>query len=113
MEMNRMHTPGPWLNGHWHGNGAIGIRAVGFTCTNNPLATVEAPRVLVDGFPAVTEACVETAEANARLIAAAPRLLAVLKSAMGWHGELTPCDEPDDGLRELLLDMQAAIAAAE
>lgn len=51
-------------------------------------------------------------EANCRLIAAAPDLLAALKAAENWHGELDICDVPDDGLRGLLQQMRDAIQKA-
>lgn len=47
-------------------------------------------------------------EANAKLIAAAPDLLAVAKAAACWFGELGN----DDGAQGLLDDLRAAIAKA-
>ena len=78
------HTPGPWINCHWDGFGSIAIRVPGFTLIpGNLIAQVEAPRVVGDGrLEIVIDAkCVEVAEANARLIAASPDLLAACKLA--------------------------------
>ena len=46
---------------------------------------------------------------NVKLIAAAPDLLAVVKMAANWFGELGN----DDGAQGLLDDLRAAIAKAE
>ncbi len=73
------------------------------------------PRALLQSNDSLKDPAEEIADAFMKdpLIAAAPDLLAALESCFCWHGELDPCDEPDDGLRGLLLQMQAAIAKAK
>ncbi len=77
------HTPGPWIDRHWDGNQQITITAAQFRGPN-VLALVRPPLTVVYlGTDKETWECtsrdVDEAGANARLIAAAPDLLAALK----------------------------------
>jgi hypothetical protein len=90
------HTPGPWEVGS-EGNGKPG-----YVYCNNSLGSAVA---IVFGKPLrLTVFSPEEEEANARLIAAAPDLLAALKFAQSIIGH------PDDAGSQLIAD---AIAKAE
>ena len=83
------HTPGPWFahdNGHyWEitcSDGAFG-QTVGDACASNAMyGPFEGP----DGEPT------NNGEANARLMASAPDLLAVLKAFPGFTDDATVGD---------------------
>lgn len=91
------HTPGPWAV-----HGDIGT-LIGSDDRKMMLAEVLYKHVVTEwGRP------LDEAQANARLIAAAPDLLAVVESAANWFGELGN----DDGAQGLLDDLRAAIAKA-
>lgn len=87
------HTPGPWTIHGW-GDGDYEVNAASETVCNVP------------GFDDET-VDVDKAEDNARLIAAAPELLAALKQCL--LRLRVDCEEDSD-LRE---DAEAAIAKAE
>lgn len=92
--MSAQHTPGPWfLEGNWsdQGRGPLG----GWVSSNPPagMPIFELGPVVGDRAEIV---------ANARLIAAAPDLLAACQQALELH-------EPDEGIGHVL---QAAIAKA-
>ena len=94
--MTAQHTPGPWerpikaLGGEWHVNSPDDQLFV---------------RVL--GAPA-------TADANARLIAAAPLMLDALRNALAYLESECPQESTDDCTSCALIcyDIRAAIAAA-
>ena len=105
--MTTQHTPGPWTFEGDHTHRSFNIRQLGHligtsdqakhicTINNRP------PHVLANRDPGI-------AEANARLIAAAPELLAVLKKwATFAHDNYT-----DEDIT-WLVEMRAAIAKAE
>lgn len=54
----------------------------------------------------------EIVAANARLIAAAPDLLNMLRDAENWFREYDVQNSPDSGAQLLLTDIRAAIAKA-
>jgi hypothetical protein len=85
------HTPGPWRIGD-----------AGHTVFGPPNGS-PSPRTVATVVPH------NDRRDNARLIAAAPDLLAVCRSAANWFGELGN----DDGAQGLLDDLLAAIAKAE
>ena len=93
--MEAKHTPGPWEAGHYNGTPTI------FDSRGNgtiPLATVHD---VTTGDP----------EANARLIAAAPDLLAACEALAQWADkECMPVGETNDGPWDQL---DAAIAKAK
>lgn len=82
-DMNTQHTPGPWQQGDGY---------------NAHATTVHIKSTLI--------AKAET-EADARLIAAAPDLLAALARAVAW------CDEHGDTRHEWYADARAVIANLE
>lgn len=86
--MSEAHTPGPW---QWNGSGAIwsksvpGVRVCSFECTDDDTGTIRF------GFNKHGRTQ-EEATANAKLIAAAPDLLAALRPfAEGYTGDNAPC----------------------
>jgi hypothetical protein len=87
------HTPGPW--------------------TNSPSCHVYSPRgeLVADAGESYTLA-ISTMEANARLIAAAPDLLAALYEATEWIYERNLYDG-GTGLLPVVAIMRAAISKAE
>lgn len=100
--MSEKHTPGPWVVGD---GGRMVLRDVPGICDGH------------DGYAvAVTSAHsllpVEEARANARLIAAAPDLLAALKALQLQALQSNVNDPANDWGREALALTRAAIAAA-
>ena len=83
--MEAKHTPGPWMNS----NGTILAPAGKVAEAGNPG---------YDGFAAESE---DEAIANARLIAAAPDLLAALRKALEWveHVQSVAWDSIPEGMR--------------
>lgn len=92
-----MHTPGPWTSG----------RAIPADDTVSRIvrAGVDHIAVVMD-----LEGAAQEAADNARLIAAAPDLLAALQALVG-EADLGEIDH-DDGTRALLAQARAAIARA-
>lgn len=85
------HTPGPW---HFDRHGyALYVNS------GDTLVTA----LSMDGKR------LETSEADARLIASAPEMLAVLQDLAAYFG---PTPDVDNGLDEILTAARAAIAAA-
>ena len=76
------HTPRPWVCRHWDGNQQIVIESVHHRGPNE-LALVRPPLTATphDGWTCTEENVAEN-EANARLIAAAPELLAACKLSL-------------------------------
>lgn len=105
------HTPGPWTYEGDHTHRQFNIRMLGHLigvrdeakhiCTVNNLP----PHVLANRDQA-------TAEANARLITAAPDLLAALDRAEAFIAGFED-DDTQDGIPEMLAAMRAAIAKAK
>jgi hypothetical protein len=100
--MSAGHTPGPWTYEGDHTHRQFNIRMLGrdaqHICTVNNLP----PHVLANREQS-------TAEANARLIAAAPDLLAALVELDAWAMNESGADYPN-GTFEVV---RAAIAKAE
>ena len=111
-----MHTPGPWKENHWDNHQQITITALAFRGPN-VLALVRPP--LTWNEQEQTYDCtaedVSEAGANARLMAAAPDLLAALKLAYGCVGSNDMVySEGTHGDRIYVSDaIKAAIAKAE
>jgi len=110
------YTPGPWTIDHQR----IGPHGepVALLCdVNDPMTgtVIDWPR----GNDSGTAMSIDDAEneANARLIAAAPALLAALRRLMDWEGFCAPgghqaVDEAAQTAREIWSDALAAIASA-
>jgi hypothetical protein len=98
------HTPGPWIVGN-DGQG-IYVHPMG-----REGFTVSQPSGL---DPNVTHVGAHTAEANARLIAAAPDLLATLRDSVAWLAEHAPymSGAVEEGYAATIDGMRAAIAKA-
>jgi hypothetical protein len=95
-----MHTPGPWTVEQ---DDQIWVRP----------ASIDDP-VICDLAPRDADVFTEEDEANGRLIAAAPDLLAQLKRAVQLMEDADLDDEPHDDEGHLLLQAcRAAIAKAE
>ena len=96
---NAKHTPGPWSSSMWTDDvaGAVGWSIV---CGD------AGHRVPTNTFETDDE---EEAEANARLIAAAPELLEALQAYDAWADKTPPHDQELKVLRERI---RAAIAKA-
>lgn len=102
--MQKQHTPGPWVVtavGSCHG-----IHPAASENERDDICRITPHNYHPDGWPA---AKVE-AEANARLIAAAPDLLAALQALVG-EADLGEIDHEDE-TRRLLDVARAAIAKA-
>jgi hypothetical protein len=99
MASETKHTPGPWRVAAMRGfAGSIGVGPKGETA----VAVIAA-----DAFPSEREA-------NARLIAAAPELLAALRAMIGvWEHGIDPSDEQEIGEPTAVRWARAAIAKAE
>ena len=76
------HTPGPWGTAQGQNAGNIGVRARGAA---ELFRVAYVPVLPMDG-------CREEAEANARLIAAAPELLSALKRLAAFACHTAPPD---------------------
>jgi hypothetical protein len=105
------HTPGPWMVGELHsGSALVDIKARGLVVT----------RTLVLSADPDCDPLIE-AEANARLIAAAPDLLAALKGLLEEAGSLASLvdqefnvgDDPSNADGDAFKCAEAAIAKAE
>jgi hypothetical protein len=77
------HTPGPWRVGN-----------AGFTVFG-PKTERPAPVVVAEIPPPTPRVSREERKANARLIAAAPEVLAALETSLKWL-EAAQADEPED-----------------
>ena len=98
--MSAAHTPGPWVFGNWP-TGTAGVKS------ESGWVDVWAPTESGHGLPFA--ACKHhDEEANARLIAAAPDLLAALQEA----ADLLRCCGPEANEFGLLDRVDAAIAKA-
>lgn len=107
------HTPGPWFVVQMPGHGStlcIGRRDQ--QQTNGTIGDAPIAQVL-DGAAHWTEKY--PAEANARLIAAAPELLEALKawSNASWLAGVAPDIDSNDPFASMLAQTHAAIAKAE
>ena len=104
------HTPGPWVSSEVNQLGSPVV--VGFTVTAGRASVAKIAHRL-SGFSAAPPN--EAAEANARLIAAAPELLDALKAFVEAMAAVNPLDPADLPRRMGLLvpAARAAIAKAE
>jgi hypothetical protein len=92
------HTPGPWENHKWN-------------CEEHQISAKGGTIALVShSHTLVSEA---EADANARLIAAAPDLLAALRDVLAHTGMEIITEEDQIRWTSVLEDAKAAIAAAE
>ncbi|MBE7553137.1 MAG: hypothetical protein HS126_18850 [Anaerolineales bacterium] len=105
--MNQQHTPGPWywtrekIGDEWH----CFLRGQP-NHLNDTLVTAMRPDLAA--FPYATET------PNARLIAAAPDLLAALEAMMNYHhGGSLETASVNDRIKEINRMAQAAIARAK
>lgn len=89
--MNTQHTPGPW---HTAGDQGVQIRS-----EKHQIAKVWTMRG-------------NEWKANARLIAAAPDLLEVLKEIVGFWDSIVPIECVNDCVNDLHVKARAAIAKA-
>jgi hypothetical protein len=94
------HTPGPW-EVHEYGDGD----SLAIHYSDND-------RICFMATHGGSQAQWEAIQANARLIAASPDLLAMLHCAENWLREYDMQNSPDSGAHELLRDIRAAIAKA-
>ncbi len=98
------HTPGPWAageqsGGDWLIQSNIESHLPPWAVQNDTIGAVRAN---------------DNAEANARLIVAAPELLAALKAVVEWLPDPRPHRLTDsDGLNSVEQQARAAIAKAE
>lgn len=109
--MSAKHAPGPWTYESDHTHRQYNIRMLGHLigtraeakhiCTVNNLP----PHVLANRDQS-------TAEANARLIAAAPDLLAALDRAEAFISGFED-DDTQEGVTEMLAAIRAALANAK
>lgn len=106
--MGVKHTPGPWHRQESHPIMGSAIRFDGTPVERVYTATIssELPRMQIRVETEISEG---EAAANACLVEAAPELLAALKAAENWFGELGN----DDGAQGLLDDIRSTIAKAE
>jgi hypothetical protein len=100
MMTKQKHTPGPWAANEYGSHIEVAT-----TAANVPL--ISPPIVSWLGFD---DAFRKKAEhrANAKLIAAAPSLLAVGAEALEWL-ENHACDESDPGVMGLIKNLRAVI----
>lgn len=99
------HTPGPWKyrrDGDRH-YVAYGI----YEIVSSVWGTIEAETGDIKTYQANSQ----EREANARLIAASPEMLATLKSIAETLDKMAPC--PEEILDQLLAEAQSAIKNAE
>ena len=97
--MSTTHTPGPWFT---HYEGAV-LHVI--PCTHPTAGTVQICTANGTAYRAKTET-----EANFRLIAAAPELLAALENIVGLWAD----SEQNNGLAQIMArDAQTAIARAK
>ena len=104
------YTPAPWTTKLSYAKDADGRLDVGIAATL--MDRVGTPTVLIAGaFGRVGQDIWLDAEANARLIAAAPDLYEAIKGSMEYLEEqFGDCDE---GCKCIMHDLRAAIAKAE
>ncbi len=98
--MNTKHTPGPWKT-------VIGPSTCAVTTSNDAPKQAGICRIL-DKSVAYIDG---EAQANARLIAAAPDMLVLLIRVLDFEQRLTACKA--DGGDKLVSDIRAALAKAE
>lgn len=94
------HTPGPWLVRPRFGSDFVGFEIVAGPIDQEVDLAMVPMETLLGQEP--------TVEANARLIAAAPELLAATKRARSWLGT----QKPDTETLDLYQQLTAAIAKA-
>lgn len=111
--MKAKHTPGPWIHPTWPCN---------VTCGEHSQDRIYSAFVFLggtSGHDAIAAAygdSPEQASANARLIAAAPDLLAALLKVVNWFEDLgPPLGETQSSHAERMLraEVRAALAAVE
>lgn len=105
------HTPGPWVSfGTRRAHGAPGfeglVRVDGATGAGNVIALV------CTGGPGAASGDKDGIEANARLIAAAPELLAALRDLVEVHRQIVHGERTNGVPAKLLRDAEAAVAKA-
>ena len=98
--MTNQHTPGPWHVGIGNGDGSI-FPEVGRTRLEDGGTTLYPIAQVNRGWNAVED------DANARLIAAAPDLLAALRNVIASYRANDP-----DSMANAINDAEAAIAKA-
>ena len=111
--MNK-HTPGPWENRHFNAYGEIVITSPYWRNQSlcDQMVKVAPRRNYVDGIGLhITEDAVEEAEADARLIAAAPELLKALRPFADLLEYPFDCSEEFLNLVVCVSDIRAAVAA--
>ena len=81
MKTETKHTPGPWENGYGYGVTGPTTPRVGGPCCDHDIPYVVV-RVGTEVLAIVPGVAKEIAEANARLIAAAPELLEACRTAL-------------------------------
>lgn len=102
------HSPAPWTNRHFDDFGAIRIDA------NSQMMARVYPRTL-DAYGTVNDETITECEANARLIAAAPELLAACETAERALLAMRPfySDQQATPAAMALQQIRAAVAAAQ
>lgn len=111
--MAEQHTPGPWLRCGDSGLTIYALHDNGFGYWK------DGKRELVNRFYARIEDCrhqggsIEEAEANARLIAAAPEMHAALKDALQVMLWLVNYDNPREDVAIAIRKAKAALAKSE
>jgi len=101
------HTPGPW-----HIRKAITGGDYAITAKDGPHDIIVGEAWFLVGERPHNEIVAAPVEANARLMASAPELLAALKEMEAWTAHAFDADDPDMDLPELS-QARAAIANAE